>query len=234
MRCLYGHGVFDNDVANFELLLDELTSYGVFVDSKHCEDVATGRRPLDGRYYHLSFDDGFKNNLTNIAPVLSERGIPATIFVSTDYIGCSPELNAEYCHDRLDLSVVVETLNWDDCRELVKAGFEIGSHTKRHVVLADLEEKVLVSELLESRQEIEDRLSVACPHFAWPYGGPEHVRGVNQQIFEDAGYSAVFSASRGRVRPRETDIFAIPRHQCEAAWPVHQSLLFAWGGRGER
>jgi peptidoglycan/xylan/chitin deacetylase (PgdA/CDA1 family) len=233
MRCLYNHGVFDNDVENFQIVLDELMKCGVFVDSKHCEDIVTGRRELDGRYFHLSFDDGFKNNLTNVAPILSERQIPAIIFIATDYIGCSPAMNAQYCRDQLGLPAVAETLTWDDCRELINAGFEIGSHTKRHIVLAEVGEQALRSELLESRHEIEHQLGIACPYFAWPYGGVEHVQGVRPQVFEDAGYRAVFSASRGQVQPGKTDIFSIPRHQCEAAWPVRQSRLFAWGGRGE-
>jgi peptidoglycan/xylan/chitin deacetylase (PgdA/CDA1 family) len=35
----------------------------------------------------ITFDDGYANNLTHAAPVLSERGLPATVFVASGYLG---------------------------------------------------------------------------------------------------------------------------------------------------
>src|SRR4029453_9293701 len=35
----------------------------------------------------ITFDDGYRNNLTVAAPILRARGLPATVFVSTGYIG---------------------------------------------------------------------------------------------------------------------------------------------------
>jgi peptidoglycan/xylan/chitin deacetylase (PgdA/CDA1 family) len=40
----------------------------------------------------VSFDDGFKNNLTLAAPLLAKYKIPAAVFVTTDYIGTSGQL----------------------------------------------------------------------------------------------------------------------------------------------
>lgn len=35
----------------------------------------------------ITFDDGYANNLTVAAPILAQRGLPATVFVSTGFIG---------------------------------------------------------------------------------------------------------------------------------------------------
>jgi peptidoglycan/xylan/chitin deacetylase (PgdA/CDA1 family) len=35
----------------------------------------------------ITFDDGYANNLTNAAPILAARQLPATVFVSTGFIG---------------------------------------------------------------------------------------------------------------------------------------------------
>jgi peptidoglycan/xylan/chitin deacetylase (PgdA/CDA1 family) len=42
---------------------------------------------LPPRAFLVTFDDGYKNNLTVAAPILKSFGIPAIVFVSTGYIG---------------------------------------------------------------------------------------------------------------------------------------------------
>lgn len=45
----------------------------------------TGRKP-NRNVFHLTFDDGLKEFYTNIAPILKEKNIPATVFINTDFI----------------------------------------------------------------------------------------------------------------------------------------------------
>ncbi len=49
--------------------------------------IATGEVPLKKPSFHLTFDDGLKEVITVIAPILKEKGIPATFFVNTGFIG---------------------------------------------------------------------------------------------------------------------------------------------------
>lgn len=41
---------------------------------------------LPPRAASITFDDGYANNLTHAAPILKERGLPATIFVATGFL----------------------------------------------------------------------------------------------------------------------------------------------------
>jgi len=44
------------------------------------------RKPLDARCIVLTFDDGYRNNLRVVAPILKSWNLPFTIFVSTKHI----------------------------------------------------------------------------------------------------------------------------------------------------
>lgn len=48
---------------------------------------AVGGRPLPNRAVLVTFDDGYRDNLTTAAPILDRHRIPATIFLATDHIG---------------------------------------------------------------------------------------------------------------------------------------------------
>jgi peptidoglycan/xylan/chitin deacetylase (PgdA/CDA1 family) len=55
--------------------------------------------------FHLSFDDGLKECVTIIAPILKSRGIPATFFINTGFIG-----NQEIFY-RFKVSLLIEIIS---------------------------------------------------------------------------------------------------------------------------
>lgn len=96
VRCLYCHYVFDDQVTAFDRMIGRLRSLGTFVDTAMLLDMLAGHRPVDGRYFHLSFDDGFRNNFTNALPILQKHSVPAIFFVPSALIGADWARTRDY------------------------------------------------------------------------------------------------------------------------------------------
>lgn len=63
--------------------------YRVLTVEDLVERVRRGAAPRNA--LALTFDDGYRDSLTHAAPILAQRGLPATIFLATGYIG-TPEM----------------------------------------------------------------------------------------------------------------------------------------------
>ena len=59
--------------------------YRVLAVEDLVERVRQGTAPRNA--LALTFDDGYRDNLSHAAPILAQHGLPATIFLATGYIG---------------------------------------------------------------------------------------------------------------------------------------------------
>jgi len=100
----------------------------------------------------LTFDDGWRDNLSVVWPLLEEFGFRASFFPSVS---------------------LVETegiMGWEDLRRLAAAGMEIGSHGMSHDLLAGQSEAGLLRELQESKRRLEGELGIEAAFFSLPRG----------------------------------------------------------------
>jgi peptidoglycan/xylan/chitin deacetylase (PgdA/CDA1 family) len=88
--------------------------------------------------------------------------------------------------------------SWDQLRAMQAAGMEIGSHTRTHPFLSELQHEALTAELAGSRAEIERQLGREVRCLALP--GGDAPRRALRHLFGDAGYAAV-ATSRWGVNP---------------------------------
>ncbi len=72
--------------ARFATILDALMATGTAVSLDDVIEIASGRGALPANAFAITFDDGFRNNLTVAAPLLVDRKIPATFYVTTGFI----------------------------------------------------------------------------------------------------------------------------------------------------
>jgi peptidoglycan/xylan/chitin deacetylase (PgdA/CDA1 family) len=151
--------------------------------------IAEGERP-SARYVFISFDDGYRDNLTQALPLLREYGFTATFFVLPSYVDSGGPLDwPELGVSRMKYPEVLRSMNWAMVESLVEAGCEVGSHTLRHAHLRELDDQALRHELCESRRRIAERLG-RCETVAYPFGewDPRVARAAGA-----AGYSFAFS-----------------------------------------
>lgn len=165
-------------------------------------EVLTGRRPLNGPMFCLSFDDAHATWRDVVAPLLADLGVPATFFVTTGLIGRPGNLS------------------WNDVRELLGAGHGVGSHTITHPRLADCDDDTARREITESKAELESELGIEIRDFAAPYGNPAvDVRERDIRTARESGYRSFATTLRPAMRPGDSPMW-IHRQGLHPAWPL--------------
>lgn len=222
LRALYFHGVADDSVENFESLMKKLRRLGKFVDTETLISMLEARTALEGKYFHLSFDDGYRNVFKNATPILKRLEIPALFFVVTGMAGANNRRGE------------VERMTWEDLRTLQSWGFEVGSHSRTHPRFTELlDRSPLLAEIVGSKRDVEDHLGVECKYLAWPHGRKCDIDDRSLEAIVSGGYNACFGGFRGSVRPAKTSRFQIPRHHLEDNWSWAHVRYFACG-HGEK
>jgi peptidoglycan/xylan/chitin deacetylase (PgdA/CDA1 family) len=145
--------------------------------------------PPTERTLAVTFDDGFRSVAVHARPVLDRLGVRATVFVPTDSIGGQGLLTWSQLGDWVGGPHERElgAMSWDDARALRDAGWEIGSHTRSHPRLSQLDGSALRNELEGSRLDCERQLGQPCVTLAYPHGDAD-ARVL--QAASDSGYKA--------------------------------------------
>jgi len=154
------------------------------------------------KFFVLTFDDGYRDILTDGWPVMHQCGFSATVFLATDRIETSPRRieGADY-------------LTWQDVRELHAQGISFGSHTVSHADLRSLEPEEINYELGYSKEVIEQTLGAPVRSFAYPFPFPEEDKNFTRFLsdtLENHGFQNGVSTIIGRAT-RKSNRFFLPR-----------------------
>ena len=127
----------------------------------------------------ITFDDGYTDALTVIAPILCTRQIPFHVFVSAARMNGS---------DRKYLSPaqVVELSNMP--------GVSIGAHGATHRSLTSLSSSELAAELRASKVDLETVLQKPVTTMSYPFG---HVDESVRKAAHDAGFTFAATSKCG-------------------------------------
>lgn len=135
----------------------------------------------------LTFDDGYRDLLTDVVPVLERYGFTATVFLVADYIGQTNAWEQTGPND-------IPLLTWDEIRDLDGRCFDFGSHTVTHPRLHDLDKDGIRHEVGHSKFMLEQGLGKPVTLFAYPYGNLDNRA---RRIVSKSGYLAACGVDRG-------------------------------------
>lgn len=158
-------------------------------DALAWQRVPRSARPLVA----VTFDDGYADNAEVAAPILQRHGLPAAFFVSTGIVD-SPR---PFPHDLARGNPGIRNMTWQQLRRMQSEGFVIGSHTVSHIDCAGADEATVRDELARSKADLERELGLSQVHFAYPYGGRQHMTAARLALVRQADYAACLSAYGG-------------------------------------
>ena len=127
--------------------------------------------PPAERTVAVTFDDAHRSVLDLALPILARLGLPATVFVPTDYADDGRLMDWQGIAQWLGgpHEAELRCMTWEQLRSLVDLGWEVGSHTRTHPHLTTVDDDTLARELGESRRACEEHLGTQCHSLAYPY-----------------------------------------------------------------
>jgi len=140
------------------------------------------RASLPSKPVVITADDGWQSQYTYLYPLAKKYNMPMTLFI---YPGT--------------ISKGKNAMTWDELKELQKTGlFDIQSHTYSHPNFKQIKrkfseakyEKFVSTELVKSKQILEEQLGVKISYLAWPFG---IYNDYLEQQAKNAGYVMAFT-----------------------------------------
>lgn len=161
-------------------------------------DAIENSQAIPNNTVALSFDDAYRSVYEEAFPRMHRQGWPLTLFVNTDAIDRGYK----------------NSMTWEQIRELVAAGAEIGNHSSSHSHLVRLKQgetdaqwrQRIVDDIRHAEQRLIDETGVKPTLFAYPYG--EYSEEL-KSILRELGYRGI--AQQSGAIGTVTDLLAVPR-----------------------
>lgn len=197
---IQGNWYYDVKTSDFEKHLKYLSDRFEII---RAIDFVNGKKEEGSPMIALTFDDGYENNFSNLHPLLLKNDIPATIFVTTDYL---QEKKGKIIEPEAGLQK--KMLTWKQLRELSESSLvDIGSHGVHHIEMSKLAKNELLDELINSKLMLESLIETEVSLFAYPGG---FFNNMTTRLLRQAGYKGGFT-SLPRINDTATNKYEIGR-----------------------
>jgi peptidoglycan/xylan/chitin deacetylase (PgdA/CDA1 family) len=140
----------------------------------------------------VTIDDGYRDFYDTVLPLLVRHRVPALLYLATGLVE-----GQEHAPEPS------EALTWSQLGEAVATGLvTVGAHTHGHHNLSRASDRVCRDEMARCQDLVQERLGVACRHFAYPWSvaSPTADR-VARQLFDTAALHAWRTNRAGATDP---------------------------------
>jgi peptidoglycan/xylan/chitin deacetylase (PgdA/CDA1 family)/SAM-dependent methyltransferase len=155
---------------------------------------------IDDRVVALTFDDAYRDFITDAWPLLRKYNFGATVYVATDHVGG----HAEW--DRA-LGAPAPIMSWHELRALAAEGLEIGAHSGAHPFMTQLAPADMLAEGRRSKERLERELGRPVVTMAYPYGDHDL---LVRRAMAACGFAGAVTTAPGLSRLGDNPM-AIPR-----------------------
>jgi GT2 family glycosyltransferase/peptidoglycan/xylan/chitin deacetylase (PgdA/CDA1 family) len=199
-----GHAIapYAITLETLEEQLDSLLRRGyTFISASELLAFVHDGGALPNRAVLVTFDDGYAAMLEIAEKILKPRKIPSLVFAVTGVASHTNEW------DQTDGAPKLALLKPDELRHLTTLGCEVGSHSRTHPVMPELDEATLFQEAKGSADDLVDMGLPRPDFFAYPY----YYRDARSiAAVAKSGYAAAFGLTDEFVTP-QSNIFDLPR-----------------------
>ncbi|GEP41193.1 polysaccharide deacetylase family protein [Brevifollis gellanilyticus] len=178
-----------------------------------------GRKNIPEEAIVITMDDGWEGVHTYAYPVLKEHGFPFTVYLYKKYV-----------------NIGGRSLSWDQIREMMKHGCEVGSHSVSHESLRnkkgrnDADQQLwLLGELKDSKEFLEKNLGIACTSFAYPFGIFDE---STTELALQVGYETLVTVNNQKVN-WDTPMGKLGRYIIHGESDTNFKLATSFRGRGD-
>ena len=194
IQFLYFHHIFQDELKNFENLLEYLSKDHFFISHSEAVDRLLTDR-VDKPYIAWSSDDGIQNNML-AAKALNKYDASCCFYLNPASIGLTDvEKIKHFCREKLEMPPVA-FLSWNEVEILQRQGHEIGNHTSKHDMVSQLTQEQFKEDFLKADAILTKKCG-PIKHFAYTYGRFENFTKPAFEFVMNNGYQSCISASRG-------------------------------------
>jgi peptidoglycan/xylan/chitin deacetylase (PgdA/CDA1 family) len=164
----------------------------------------------------LTFDDGFEECYSIIAPALEEFKTNGAFFINGGFVNGDDNYKENFTQNIVKV-VGKKPMTWQQIKQLHIRGHIIGSHTLDHLNMNSTNYKLIDFQIKKNKQLIEECTNKPCDYFAFPFGQFRHINNETLRLAEKC-HKYIFSATDYR-NYSSFDGRVINRRHIESEWP---------------